>query len=256
MPEEFSIGSLKAEARLLLREARVPPLRFTLVFLAVDLALTEISTAMGYLLGDRIGVAALPFIFAGVFFSLLSTVLLAGYACYCLGVARGEAMPYESLFDAFPYAGKVILLTLAQGLLIGAGLMLFVVPGVVLSFSYAFALYFVCEDPGTGVTDALRRSRLALQGFKWRLFLLLLSFLPLALLFALPLSVCEHLLRGAFPATLAGALLKTFVSGVLAAGASVYLTPYMALAQVVFFRRVTAQTELPFGEAPPDGPGL
>ena len=256
---------IKDEARALLRAAKVSPLRFTALFLVIDRVLSEISTAVDYILEDALDLTAptiqlpassLPLSFISILVALLSTVLIAGYSCYCLGVNRGREMPYESLFDAFPFAGRVILLELLQTLAILAGLMIFIVPGFVLLFAYAFSLYHLCEEPERGVFDALRRSRLALQGFKWRLFLLLLSFLPLALLFALPLSVCEHLLRGAFPATLAGALLKTFVSGVLAAGASVYLTPYMALAQVVFFRRVTAQTELPFGEAPPDGPGL
>ena len=47
-------------------------------------------------------------LFLSVFIVLLIQVLSAGYKCYCLGVARGEAMPYESLFDAFSFVGKAL----------------------------------------------------------------------------------------------------------------------------------------------------
>lgn len=250
MPVQTDIRGIREEAKQLLKTAQVPPLRFTLLFLALDLALMEISTAVSHMLGRSIGIATLSFSFVDIFISLLSTVLLAGYTCYCLGVTRGLEMPYDSLFDAFPFAGRVILLMVLQGVLIGVGFVLFIVPGVILAFSYAFALYYLCEDPDVGVVESLRRSRLALKGNKTRLFTLLLSFLPLLLLFALPLSLCQYFLRGVFPETLGGELLDTLVTGLLDACASVYLTPYLALAQILFFRRVTENAESPQDNAP------
>ncbi len=239
MPKLPETAVLKAEARRLLREAQISPLRFTLLFLAIDLALAEISAAAGYLFGKSVGADSLPSIFVGVFVSLMSTVLLAGYACYCLGVQRGRAMPYETLFDAFPFAGQAIFLSLLQGLLIALGLILFIVPGFIAAFSYALSLYFLCEDPSIGAVEALRRSRLTMRGYKMQLFALLLSFLPLLLVFSLPIALCEALLRGAFPETLAGVLLDTLADGVLTACASAYLMPYMALAQTGFYRCLT-----------------
>ena len=46
--------------------------------------------------------------FASILIGLITQVLDAGYKCYCLGVHRREEMPYESLFDGFTFAGKVI----------------------------------------------------------------------------------------------------------------------------------------------------
>ncbi len=263
MPELPDNRALKAEARELMRTARPNALRFTAFFLAVDLLLTELSTAASFMLYGsaaflpretdlphiRLSPQTMPYLFAGVFISLLSTVLLAGYSSYCLGAQRGEAMRYASLFDAVPFAGRVILLTLAQGLLIAVGLVLFVVPGIIFCFSYAFAIYFLCENPEEGVVSALRRSRLALRGYKWRLFTLLLSFLPLLFLLAIPVSVCEYFLRGIYPYTLGAVLIKTTLQGLCAACASVYTMPYMALSQVALYRRLTAPKE-PAGEWP------
>ena len=241
MPVVIDRAEVKAEAKDLLKTAQVSPLRFTLLFLAISLGLDLVSTAVSNMLGDSIGVLSFSFSFVGVLITLLSTVLLAGYTNYCLCVQRGLAMPYDSLFDAFPFAGKVILLEVLQGLLIGFGFMLLFIPGVILAFSYAFALFHLCEDPEIGVTEALRRSRLEMKGYKLQLFTLLVSFWPLLLLVALVLGVCEYFMDGMFPRSLAGDLLYTLVSGALAAVAEVYLMPYMELAQVSFYRRVLAQ---------------
>ena len=239
MPVQPDLRALKNGAKQLMRTARVPVPRMMLLWLGIDLLLSEISTALSCMLDDSIGIASFSFSFAGIFVALLSTVLLAGFAIYCLGVQSGREMPFDSLFDAFPFAGQVILLTLAQGLLIALGFILFVVPGVVLAFSYAFSLYYLCEDPDAGVIEALRRSRLALQGYKWSLFELTISFRPRVLLVAVPIGICRRLLRGVFAPTLGGQLLETLIYGVLAGCASVYLTPYMALSQVGFYRFVS-----------------
>lgn len=239
-------AEIRSEAKGLLRTASVPPLRFTLLFLAICLVLDEISAAMSYLLKDShdiapFGALSLSFSFAGILISLLSTVLLAGYVSYCLAIHRGAEMPYDSLFDAFPFAGKVILLELLQGLLIGLGLLLFIVPGVILGFAYVFALYHLCEDPDIGIVEALQRSREEMRGYKWQFFLLLLSFFPLLFLAGAVLALFETLLEGRFPDTLAGALLSALVSGVLDGAAQAYLLPYLELAQIGFYRRVTAE---------------
>ncbi|MBQ9648304.1 MAG: DUF975 family protein [Oscillospiraceae bacterium] len=240
MPDIIDRAEVKAEAKELLRAARVSPLRMTLLFLGIDLGLELISTAVSDMLGDSIGVLSFSFSFVGVLITLLSTVLLAGYTSYCLGVQRGRVMPYDSLFDAFPFAGKVILLSVVQGALIGFGLVLFIVPGVVLAFMYPFALYHLCEEPDIGVIESMRRSRLEMKGYKFQLFALLISFWPLLLLAAVALGACEYFLDGAFPASLGGDLLFALVSGVLTGAAEVYLMPYIELAQVCFYRRVTA----------------
>ena len=239
-------GEIKAEARGLLRTAQVPPLRFTALFLVIDLVLSEISALVDYFVPNvleapfGLTLPEMSFSFIGILIALLNTVLMAGYACYCLGVHRGREMPYESMFDAFPYAGKVILLELLEALLIGVGLFLFIVPGVVLALCYATSLYHLCEEPEIGVIEAMRRGRSELRGYKLQLLFLLLSFLPLLLLVSLPVMLVDYFLMDAFSGTLGGVLAHNLVLGVLAAFASLYVTPYLSLAQVGFYRRVTA----------------
>ena len=242
MPVQIDRPALKLEAKELLRTASVPPVRFTLFFLAIALVLDEISAAVGYMLDDSVGFAFLSFSFVSVLTTLLSTVLLAGFAIYCLGINRRAVMPYDCLFDAFPFAGKVILLELLQGFLIGLGLSFFVAPGIYLFLCYPFALYHLCEDPQIGVVEALRRSRMEMNGYKAQLLLLLLSFLPLLLAAALPLAAAQTLLLPRIPDTFSGALLSTLISGVLAGVMQVVLLPYIELARVGFYRRAVPES--------------
>ena len=143
----------------------------------------------------------------------------------------------------------MFLLTVLQALLVAGGLMLFIVPGFVAAFAYAFALYHLCEDPSISVLDAMRLSRLELRGYKMELFLLLVSFLPLLLLVSVPVSVCEYYLSSLLPKTLSGELLHSLAYGILAGCASLYLMPYIALTQIGFYRRVTALHEPPENDA-------
>lgn len=242
MPVQPDIREIREEAKRLLQTASVPPIRFTVFFLAINLVLDLISSAVSFSVGDTFSFTSLSlsFSFISILVSLLSVVLLAGYTHYCLRIYGGQTLPYKSLFDAFPFAGKVVLLSLLQALLIAFGLILFIAPGIYLAFSYTFALYHLCEEPDIQVVEAMRRSRLEIQGYKWPLFLLLLSFWPLLLLAGLVLGGCETLLIRALPDTLSGNLLYTLIAGVLSGCAEAYLMPYMQLSQVGFYRCVTA----------------
>ncbi len=99
-------AAIRREARELIRTARVSPIKFTLLFLAVSLALSLLDTALTYLTGSIVGVAFVSVSFASILIGLITQVLDAGYKCYCLGVHRREEMPYESLFDGFTFADK------------------------------------------------------------------------------------------------------------------------------------------------------
>lgn len=243
MPVQLDIRAIREEAKGLLRTASVPPIRFTLLFLAVNLALSLVSSAATWYLGGTLNFTAanLPFSFVSVLVDLVSLVLLAGYALYCLNVQRDLETPYQCLFDAFPFAGKIILLSLLQAFLIGLGLMLFIVPGIYFALSYAFSLYHICEEPELGVIEAMRRSRMEMQGYKLQFFMLLVGFLPLLLAAALVTAGCQTYLNDALPDTLVGNLLFTLIASVLTGCVEVYLLPYLRLAQVGFYRRVTAQ---------------
>ena len=224
--------TVKNEARTLMRCAKVPAARFTLFYLGLRLLFDEIRVALDSMTQQEFPTieatmqpdellrafasifsvhtgAQWAALFLSVFIVLLIQVLSAGYKCYCLGVARGETMPYESLFDGFSFVGKALGLTLLLAFLISTGLSLFFVPGVLFYFMYRFALYNLCADPSIGIFTAMKRSRLQTDGRKGELFRLELSFLPLFLLMLTAESLASYLLAPLFPYSLAGDLLFT-----------------------------------------------
>ena len=259
--------TVKSEARTLMHCAKVPVLRFTIFYLALRLLFDEVRVALDSMTQQEFPVIdpAMPpdellrtfasffsvhtgaqwaALFLSVFIVLLVRVLAVGYRCYCLGVARGETMPYESLFDAFSFVGKALALTFLLAFLISAGLSFFFVPGVLFFFIYRFAFHNLCTDPSIGIFTAMKRSRLQTDSRKRELFYLELSFLPLFLLMLAADYLASFLFSPLFPYTLAGDLLFTLCASLPACVVSAYLTPYRELAFAVYFTRLMQSEEL------------
>ena len=56
--------------------------------------------------------------------------------------------------------------------------LLFIIPGIVKSYSYSMMFYILAEHPGIGVTKAMRMSKVMTRGSKGDLFIMDLSFIP------------------------------------------------------------------------------
>lgn len=259
MPMQLDTGAIKAESRSLLRTGEVNPFRMTLFYLLITLVLDMINSGVSYMIDSAGGFTVLSFSFVSILVGLVALVLNAGYYCYCFGILRREEMPYESLFDAFPFAGKVILLSIVEGVFIFLWSMLFVIPGIIAAYRYSFAVMNLCDNPDLGVMEALNLSKQQTNGYKGRLFLLSLSFFGWMLLAGAAVMLVEYLVYGSLTvtldpaATLTQALSLTFVEQGLASLASLYLTPYMHLSICGFYRAVTAPAEPPQPQLPQDG---
>lgn len=247
MPESLDPRALKETSWRLMRTARVLPLRMTALLLALTLGLNLIGAVAGRLL-PMAAVNGLPvaFSFFDVLILLINGVLNAGFLLYCLRVRRGESLPYDSLFDAFPFAGKVVLLDVLMWSLIGLGFSLFILPGFMMLFSYSMAMFHLVDEPELSAFEALRRSRAEMRGHKWQLFALFVSFWPLLLGEFAALSVSQMLLGRALPDTMAGDLLYVLLSSLLLALVEIFLTPYLRLTQAGFYEQV----KQPAPEAP------
>ena len=236
-------GEIKREARTLLRTARVSPVRFTLLFLAISLLLSLLDAGVTSRTGSIVGYAFVSISFVSILANLLSQVLGAGYRSYCLGVSRGEAMPYESLFDGFTCAGKVIALFLVESIFITLWSMLFFFPGIIAAYRYSFAMWALCEDPSIGVMEALERSKRQTRGYKWQLFALQISFVGWFLLIGAVVGVYESVIVRVLPDSFPGIMLGTLLFTVLSSLVQIYLLPYYSLSVCGFYRRATAPDE-------------
>ena len=252
MPTQPDLQEIKTEARRLLKTAQIPPLRMAALLLAISLGLDLIGSVAANLTNvGSVDVLPVSLSFFDVLIMLISGVLNAGFLLYCLRVRRGETVRYSGLFDAFPFAGKVILLDVLQWLLIGLGLSLFILPGIVMLFSYSLARLHLLDDPEINVLEALRRSRIEMMGHKWQLFLLYISFWPFLLAESLAFVFCQTTLARALPDTLAGEAFFILASGLLLACVELFLTPYLRLSQAGFFERVRGDAVTPEQPLPP-----
>ena len=89
--------------------------------------------------------------------------------------------------------GRVVVTMLLRDLLIFAGTLLFVIPGIILTYSFRMVPYILAENPNVEVTEALKMSREMMQGNKWNAFVLDLSFLGWILL-----TICTCGILGIF----------------------------------------------------------
>ena len=240
MPMQLDTGAIKAESRSLLRTGEVNPFRMTLFYLLITLVLDMINSGVSYMIDSAGGFTVLSFSFVSILVGLVALVLNAGYYCYCFGILRREEMPYESLFDAFPFAGKVILLSIVEGVFIFLWSMLFVIPGIIAAYRYSFAMLNLCENPELGVMEALNLSKQQTNGYKMQLFLLQLSFIGYQIAAVLIALIYEYVIISYLPDSLSGAVLGTLIYGVLSAVVDVYLTPYLNLSTCRFYQLATA----------------
>lgn len=260
MPVSLDLGRIKAESRSLLRSGTVSPFKVTALLLAITLVLDVIDSAVSYMIDTSGGLTVLSFSFVSILVSLISIVLNAGYLCYCLGIRRGEHMPYESLFDAFSFAGKAILLSIVEGIFIGLWSLLFVVPGIIAAYRYSFAMMDLCENPDLGVMEALDLSKQQTYGYKGQLFMLSLSFFGWLLLAGVAVVLADYLIFGDISlqletaATLSQALLITLVDQGIASLASVWIAPYIQLSLCACYLTVTSSGGAPLESLPGSDP--
>ncbi len=121
---------------------------------------------------------------------LLSGILGVGLAGVYLGLIRSQQPKIESMFDGFR---EGVVNNLLAGVLVtiftALWSMLFVIPGIVKSYSYAMTYYILKDNPEMSANDAITESRRMMNGNKWRLFCLDFSFIGWLLLCALTCGI-------------------------------------------------------------------
>lgn len=128
-------------------------------------------------------------------FSTVVTLVLTGPFTYglakiMLANVEGDKWGIANLFDGFRECFvKSMLLGFLQSLFIALWSLLFFIPGLVKSYSYALAFYVQRNDKELEAIDCINESKRLMQGHKWQLFCLDLSFIGWYLLGALCFGV-------------------------------------------------------------------
>ncbi len=202
---------------------------------------------------------------SAVFVVILAIVMLIiggagklGYAIFNLKLVDGRQPVFRDLFSQFHRLGDGFCMNLLIGLYTVLWSLLFIIPGIIKSFSYAMTPYILAEHPELTPNEAITESRRIMHGNKWRLFCLQISFIGWALLCAvpvllaiIPLSILVVTVGPSIGAA-ATVLLLLPICALLALVGSLFLMPYQEAANAAFYREISGTWPRPEEPAAPE----
>ena len=255
---------LKEEVGELLSGAQVSPRAMTALYAGLLLILNLVCAFTGE------GILST---FVSILTSLLSVLLGAGFAMYCMAIRRGERAEYLTLFDGFSFVGKLIALTIVTYAFIWLWSMLFVIPGIVAAYRYRFAAYNLYENPGISVMEALEMSKRQTMGYKGQIFALDLSYIGWTLLASLPVMVemgmMYYAMFSSYYDYMTGAIavmptdftvftllpvwLWTLISGLWSMAVSLFFLPHYQCVELGYFETAKRTSGVGEGAEPPAG---
>jgi hypothetical protein len=111
------------------------------------------NTATGGILSLLIGVAGI--------------ILGTGFVVITLKIAKGEASAYRDIVPPMALVWWVFIASLLLGILVFAGLILLVIPGIYFALRFSMVRFSVIE--GSGIMEAFEKSTKMTDGHKWQL---------------------------------------------------------------------------------------
>lgn len=146
-----------------------------------------VATLVYLVITQLIGV--IPYVGSIISF-VLGGAFAIGLCYYYLKIAKNSGEPrIEDLFEGFKQIGQGIIATLLTGLIVIAGSILLIVPGVIAALGLSQTFFIMAENPGISGVDAMKESWEMMKGYKTQLFMLGLSFIPWVLLSVLTLFI-------------------------------------------------------------------
>lgn len=115
--------------------------------------------------------------------------LMEGSRTFALETSRGTSS-LKNLGSGFTGGyWRVVKTLLINDVFLLLWSLLFIVPGIIKSYSYRMVPYIIADNPDISGTEAITRSRQMMNGHKWRTFVLDLSFILWDLLSAITCGV-------------------------------------------------------------------
>lgn len=206
----------------------------------------------------------LPFVITAVVLLVIWCIVITviggagklGYAKFNLNLVDGKDAALSDLFSQFHRLGDGFCMNFLMGLYLVLWTLLFIIPGVIKSYSYAMTPYILAEHPELGANEAITESRRIMDGNKWRLFCLGFSFIGWSLLCSLPILIAlavmtVGLLRSGGSAL---ALLWLIPLSLPLSAGFLFLRPYREAAYAAFYRDVSGTDIPPEPALPERGP--
>jgi len=158
-------------------------------------ALSVLSDQWGIAIGTfviyslvLIGIQLVPVV-GGMASLIIGGPLMVGLSIFSLNLSRKQDIRLEQLFDGFQNFGTALSAYLLMILFVFLWMLLLIVPGIIASLAYSQTFYIIAEDETIGPMEAIIKSKKMMYGYKWKYFLLNLSFIGWILLSILTLGI-------------------------------------------------------------------
>ncbi len=126
-----------------------------------------------------------------------------------MSVAKGQNVEVSNAFDGFKDFWSAFKVTFLVGLFTFLWSLLFIIPGIIKSYSYSMSMYILAENPGKPALECIDESKKMMDGHKMDLFIFQLSFIGWWLLCIVTLGI-----------------------------ATIWVGPYMAVSMVNFYNEI------------------
>ena len=120
----------------------------------------------------------------------LGGVISVGLCKFLLDMTTKREEPrFETLFSQFNIYLKTLGLNILITLSVCIGTILFIVPGIIVGLMFSQSYYILSEDPSKSITQCIKESVDMMNGHKWDLFYLELTFIGWWLLTAITVGI-------------------------------------------------------------------
>lgn len=110
--------------------------------------------------------------------ALVAGPIMVGQMICFYRASQKEKIDQWDIFKPFETSfGESLLMFLLTELFTFLWSLLFIIPGIIKGLSYSMAPYLMAREPGLGGLEAIDKSKEYMKGYKWKLFLLYLSFI-------------------------------------------------------------------------------
>lgn len=131
--------------------------------------------------GSSLGVSFLGGVINGAAGIFTSGPIEYGTGKFYVDQQRGLKPKFETMFDGFSLYGRTFVTGLLKSIFLFLWTLLFFIPGLIKTYSYAMVQYVMVDFDLSG-EEAITKSRELMDGYKWKLFKLQLSFIGWELL--------------------------------------------------------------------------
>lgn len=167
---------------------------------------------------------------------IIGGAIKLGYSKLNLDIIDGNSISVSQIFSQFDRLGTGFCLKFLTNIYVVLWSLLFVIPGIVKSYSYAMAPYILCENPSMTANEAITESKVIMDGRKGELFYIDLSFIGWGFLMAIPIFATAFLTDLGIIFT----LLWMLFSLVWATCIGLYVETYKQAVYAAFYREITS----------------